>query len=156
MIWTDESVRKIDFFEKLKFEKSVIFLQKIIVKKNPDHQSSSKNPVVLKNWRSNYRGSTVLSLCLRENIHCGYSLKRLWKSFLMSTQKVCFCGGIRKYQHFSVVKCVLCGAMELEFFIVLGLTIRQICGSFCVISKKGRKEIEEIVKEMKERDREER
>ena len=28
--------------------------------KNPDHQSSSKNPVVSKNWRSNYRGSTVL------------------------------------------------------------------------------------------------
>ena len=29
--------------------------------RSPDHQSSSKNPVVSKNWRSNYRGSTVVT-----------------------------------------------------------------------------------------------
>ena len=62
--WDRRSVRKIDFFEKLKFEKSVIFFAINYSEKIPDHQSSSKNPVVSKNWRSNYRGSTVVNRVL--------------------------------------------------------------------------------------------
>ena len=37
-----------------------------------------------------------------------------------------------------------------------GLTTRQPCGSFCVVSQRKGEEIEETVEEMKERNREER
>ena len=45
----------------------------------------------------------------------------------------------------------------VTFWLCWGLTTRHPWGSFCVVSqRKGRKEIEERVEEMKERDREER
>ena len=42
--------------------------------KNLDHQSSSKNPVVSKNWRSNYRGSTVFQSLNIVSIACSYHI----------------------------------------------------------------------------------
>ena len=58
--FTYESVRKNDFFRKIEIRKIGDIFAINISEKIPDHQSSSKNPVVSKNWRSNYRGSTVL------------------------------------------------------------------------------------------------
>ena len=47
------------FFRKIDIRKIGDIFAKNYSEKSPDHQSSSKNPVVSKNWRSNYRGSTV-------------------------------------------------------------------------------------------------
>ena len=47
------------FFRKIEIRKIGDIFAINYSEKNPDHQSSSKNPVVSKNWRSNYRGSTV-------------------------------------------------------------------------------------------------
>ena len=47
--------------------------------------------------------------------------------------------------------------LHADFFIVLGFNDTSTAvGHFCRLAEKGRKEIEEIVEEMKERDREER
>ena len=50
---------KIDFFKKFEIRKINDIFAINYSEKNLDHQSFSKNPVVSKNWCSNYRGSTV-------------------------------------------------------------------------------------------------
>ena len=49
------------FFRKIEIRKIGDIFAINYSEKIPDHQSSSKNPVVSKNWRSNYRGSTVFA-----------------------------------------------------------------------------------------------
>ena len=59
LIGTGKIVRKTEFFQKSKFEKSVINLTINNREKLRDRQMSSKNPVVSKNRRSNYPNWTV-------------------------------------------------------------------------------------------------
>ena len=73
------------------------------MKKNPDHQSSSKNPVISKNWSSNYRGSTVLgkyfpSYLKGMTVQCNHHhatvnkvLKKNGYTFRGGNPEKCFC-----------------------------------------------------------------
>ena len=63
--WDWQICSKNWFFRKIEIRKIGDIFAINYSEKNPDCQSSSKNPVVSKNWRSNYRGSTVIHLfCL--------------------------------------------------------------------------------------------
>ena len=88
------------------------------------------------------------------------------EALLMSTHNICFCQEIRKilcgYPLLSVAMTLLWDSnpgphdSKSVALICWGLTICQpLWVILCRLPKKGRKEIEEIVEEMKERDREE-
>ena len=57
--WDRRICSKNLFFRKIEIRKIGDIFAINYSEKIPDHQSSSKNPVVSKNWRSNYRGTTV-------------------------------------------------------------------------------------------------
>ena len=57
-----------------------------------DHQSSSKNPVVSKNWHSNYRGSTVF---------CFDFSKKIWQMIHMKCQAIFLEKNIKIYFRMS-------------------------------------------------------
>ena len=70
------------FFQKIEIRKIGDIFAINYSEKIPDHQSSSKNPVVSKNWHSNYRGSTVYIYVTRHAKTClmgTYVNNELWR-----------------------------------------------------------------------------